>query len=68
MKHNQELRAAVAAVKECTGKMIEGRGARLDSEIPNVNEEASENGTKDIIGMLMADHGVRNKTRSSTRA
>lgn len=61
IKRNQDLRAAVAAIRECTGKLIEERGARLDSEKPGASEEAPENGSKDIIGMLMADHGVRDK-------
>lgn len=56
MKRNQDLRTAVGAVRECTGKFIEERGAFLDSK-----EKSSEDANKDIIGVLMADGGVRDK-------
>lgn len=61
LKRNQELRAAVAAVRKCTGTTIEERGAQLDSEKGLVSQEPPENANKDIIRMLMADHGVRDK-------
>lgn len=56
MKRNQDLRTAVGAVRECTGRFIEERGAMLGSK-----EKLAEDVNNDVIGVLMADGGVRDK-------
>ena len=57
LKRNQELRSAIAAVRECASHVIEQRSAALDGP----EKQPSETHHKDIIGMVMAESGVRDK-------
>lgn len=56
LKRNRELRAAVLAVRESTGDMIEQRVADLDCQ-----NESTHDVHKDVIGSLMTEGGVRDK-------
>jgi cytochrome P450 len=57
LKRNQELRSAVAAVRECASRVIEQRCAALDG----TEKQSSGAHHKDILGMVMAESGVRDK-------
>lgn len=57
LKRNQELRSAVAAVRECASRVIEQRCAALDG----AEKQSSGAHHKDILGMVMAESGVRDK-------
>jgi len=57
LKRNQELRSAVAAVRECASRIIDQRCAELD----NTEKPSPEAQHKDILGMVMAESGVRDK-------
>jgi len=57
LKRNQELRSAIAAVRDCASRVIEHRCAALDG----FEKQPSEAHHKDIIGMVMAESGVRDK-------
>ena len=53
LKRNQDLRAAVTAVQDCVGNVIEQKGLSLDGQ-----EKQAGN---DIIGILMKEGNVRDK-------
>lgn len=57
LKRNQELRFAVAAVRACASRVIEQRCAALDGS----EKQSSGVHHKDILGMVMAESGVRDK-------
>lgn len=57
LKRNQELRSAVAAVRDCASRVIEQRTAALDGS----EKQLSEPQHKDILGIVMAESGVRDK-------
>jgi cytochrome P450 len=55
LRRNQELRFAVAAVRECASKVIKQRSAALDCS----DKEPSVASYNDILGIVMAQSGVR---------
>lgn len=57
LKRNQELRSAVSAVRECASRVIEQRTAALDG----AEKQSSGTHHKDILGMVMAESGIRDK-------
>jgi cytochrome P450 len=57
LKRNQELRSAVAAVRECASRVIDQRCAALDGS----EKHSTGPHHKDIIGIVMAESGVRDK-------
>lgn len=57
LKRNQELRSAIHAVRECASNVIEQRCATLDG----LEKQSSEAHHSDILGMVMAESGVRDK-------
>lgn len=57
LKRNQELRSAIAAVRECASRVIEQRTATLDG----TEKQLSAAHHKDILGTVMAESGVRDK-------
>ena len=57
LKRNQELRSAVAAVRECASRVIDQRCAALDGS----EKHATGSHHNDILGMVMAESGVRDK-------
>jgi cytochrome P450 len=57
LKRNQELRATVAAVRDCASNVIEQRCAALE-DAEKLSSVASD---KDILGTVMSESGVRDK-------
>jgi cytochrome P450 len=57
LKRNQELRSAITAVRECASRVIEQRTAALDG----TGKQLSGAHHKDILGIVMAESGVRDK-------
>lgn len=57
LKRNQELRSSVAAVRECAGNVIVKRCAALN----NSGKQLSSGSHNDILGIVMAESGVRDK-------
>jgi cytochrome P450 len=57
LKRNQELRTAIAAVRECASNVIEQRCAALNG--PEKQSPGAYH--KDILGMVMAESGVQDK-------
>jgi cytochrome P450 len=57
LKRNQELRSAVAAVRECASRVIDQRCAALGGS----EKHSTGPHHKDIIGIVMAESGVRDK-------
>jgi cytochrome P450 len=57
LKRNQELRSAVAAVRDCASNVIEQRCAALEK----AEKHSSIASHNDILGTVMSESGVRDK-------
>lgn len=57
LKRNQEIRTAVAAVRESAGDEVDQRCATLEK----LEKKSSDAHYKDILGTVMAESGVRDK-------
>lgn len=57
LRRNQDLRAAVRAVKQCTSDVIESRRA-LIKRSPATDPEKGDEASGDILGVLMAEDGI----------
>ena len=58
LRRNQDLRAAVKAVKQCTSDVIESRRMLLKRDPAMTDGEKGDNTFGDILGVLMAEDGI----------